>query len=239
MEGKRKLNELDFVYTFHFEEENSKEFSFCLEPNTLNIINLGEEDPPEWAKLEKFKCDNCTLDTNCNEYCPLAKKLSSVIEFFSDFPSFSKASVYVENYERVTYKHTTVQLGVGSLMGMVMASSGCPIVGKLKPLVKFHLPFSSLEETEYRVLAMYVLSQFFKYRRTGEADWNLDNLKKGYEEIQKVNRNIVNKLSDVEMSDASRNAVVTLSNFAEFILLSLETLDQSELINYLKEIEDF
>lgn len=234
-----QLKEMEFLYTFEFTDNSTKTFRFSIDPKSLIINEDKETSEPEWTKMENFKCQICPLSSDEKPHCPLAKQLVNVIDFFSDFPSFHEAKVVVQNYERIIYKHTTVQLGVGSLMGIIMASSGCPIIGRLKPLVKFHLPFASLEETEYRVLAMYVLSQYFRYMRTGQADWNLERLRKGYKEIQDVNRNIVEKLSEVEMSDASRNAVVTLSNFAEYILLNLEGKEYDELVEHLRLFEEF
>ncbi len=66
-------------------------------------------------------------------------------------------------------------------MGIYMVTSGCPVMGKLKPMVKFHLPFASGEETSYRMVTMYLLAQFFKYKNGKEPDWDLKNLVKIYD----------------------------------------------------------
>lgn len=227
-----------FKYKFEFDNNTKKEFKVEIDPETLLVKTEEEITPPDWALLEKFKCPNCPLDLKKHKYCPLAKHMSVVIDFFTELPSFKEAKVMVETNERITYKHTTVQIGVGSLMGIIMASSGCPVIGELKPLVRFHLPFASLEETEYRVLSMYILAQYFKLKRNEQPDWDLLDLKRTYEEIQTVNKNVVVQLSDVEMNDSSRNAVVTLSNFAEFIIFGLEEKEFKHLQDFLKEFGD-
>ncbi len=212
---------IKFVYKFNFKDGRKRVFEIELDSETLKIKKAPPKEPPEWAKMSFFRCNNCTLDAEKFEYCPLATYLSDVIEFFNDIPSFEKAIIIIETDERGTYKYTAVQAGVSSLMGIIMAASGCPIIGNLKPLVRFHLPFASLDETEVRVLSMYILAQYFHFKDGDETDWALDNLKNLYTEIQKVNRNIVEKLSEIEMKDTNRNAVIALSNYADFITLKL------------------
>lgn len=217
-----KPNQIKFTYRFTFREQITVSFDVKINYQTLLIENDVSHIDNEWAKLKYFKCTNCPLDESKNEYCPLARNLGGVLEFFNALPSYKEAKVAVETNERITYKNTTVQVGVGSLLGIIMASSGCPIIGVLRPLVRFHLPFASLEETEYRVFSTYIFAQYFKFITDDEPDWDLSKLKTAYEQIQIVNRNIVHKLSDVELNDTSRNAVVTLSSFAEYIIFNLE-----------------
>ncbi len=212
---------LKFVYKFNFRDGRKRKFEIELDKATLSIKKGLPKKLPEWTKMSYFRCDNCTLIPEDYPVCPLAAHLSEVIEFFDDIPSFEKAVIIVENNDRGTYKYTAVQAGVSSLMGIIMAVSGCPVIGKLKPLVRFHLPFASLDETEVRVLSMYILAQYFHFKDGKETDWALKKLKKLYEEIRKVDRNIVEKLAGIEMKDTNRNAVIALSNYADFISLKL------------------
>lgn len=229
-----KSNQIKFLYRFIFREQIDISFEVKINSQTLLIENDVSDIDSEWTKLKNFKCPNCPLDESKNEYCPLARNLAGVLVFFNALPSFKEAAVSVETDERITSKDTTVQIGVGSLLGLIMASSGCPIIGVLRPLVKFHLPFASLDETEFRVLSTYVFAQYLKYISNEEPDWSLSKLKIAYQQIQVVNKSIVLKLSDVELNDTSRNAVVTLSNFAEYIISNLdnnEFLHMKDLFN--------
>ena len=124
-------------------------------------------------------------------------------------------------------------------MGVIMTSSGCPVVGVLRPLIRFHLPFASLEETEYRIFSTYVFAQYFKFITGDKPDWELAKLKSAYEQIQIVNKNIVSKLSNVELNDTSRNAVVTLSSFAEYIIFNLEDKEYIHLRTMLKSFGEY
>lgn len=213
---------IKFLYKFSFQNQIDVSFEIRINYKTLLIENDVSHITKDWTKLENFECPNCPLDKSRNEYCPLARNLAGVLDFFNSLPSYEKAKVSVETNDRTTTKQTTVQIGVGSLIGIIMASSGCPIIGVLRPLVRFHLPFASLEETEYRVFSTYVFAQYFKFITGEEPDWELKKLKAAYKQIQIVNTSIVTKLSDVELNDTSRNAVVTLSSFAEYIIFNLE-----------------
>lgn len=215
-------DQIKFLYRFIFREQITVSFEVKINYKTLLIENDVSHIDKDWTKLKNFECPNCPLDKSTNEYCPLARNLAEVLYFFNTLPSYEEAKVSVETNDRTTFKQTTVQIGVGSLIGIIMASSGCPIIGVLRPLVRFHLPFASLEETEYRVFSTYIFAQYFKFITGDKPDWNLTKLKAAYEQIQIVNKNIVTKLSDVELNDTSRNAVVTLSNFAEYIIFNLE-----------------
>jgi hypothetical protein len=225
-------DQIKFLYKFTFNQQIDVSFEVRINEKTLLIENDVSHITKDWTKLENFECPNCPLDKSQNEYCPLARNLAGILDFFNSLPSYEEANVSVETNDRTTSKQTTVQIGVGSLIGIIMASSGCPIIGVLRPLVRFHLPFASLDETEYRVFSTYIFAQYFKFL-TGEVpDWEMQKLKAAYEQIQIVNTSIVTKLSDVELNDTSRNAVVTLSSFAEYIIYNLE--DREYL--HLKEI---
>lgn len=226
-------SEFRLRYSFNFGGNIEKTFDVNLDAKSLFILDSGNSQTPDWALLKNFKCSNCPLNTSSTLYCPLAKHLALVIEFFQNLPSYQEVTVVVESHERTTYKNTTVQIGVGSLMGIIMSCSGCPIVGKLRSLVRFHVPFALLEETEYRVISMYVFAQYLKLRKNEETDWDLVKLRNMYEQIQVVNKNIVNQLSNIEMNDTSRNAVVTLSNFAEYIMWNLEAIENLHLEEFI------
>lgn len=218
---------LEIIYRFEFENGRNTEFKIFIEPNTLTVVRTIKEPPPEWTKMENFQCPHCPLNKDEYKYCPVAVNLKDVISFFSDTPSYEKVVVTVETYERTYIKHTMVQDGVGSLLGILMASSGCPILGKLKPMVKSHLPFASIEETELRVFSTYLFAQYIKGKNGGKPDWTLEGLKKLYSEIQGINQNIAMKIADLEALDTSINAVVVLNNFADTVTFSIDEDDLS------------
>ena len=225
---------LRYAYSFKLNSGITKTFEVLIENNSLQIINKKDIEYPEWTKLENFACSNCTLSKSESTYCPVAINLHEIIDFFSETPSFEIAEITIESNNRAYVKRTSVQSGVSGIIGLIMPSSGCPITKKLRPLVKFHLPFSTIEETEYRVFSMYLFSQLLLKRKGYEPDWDMNKLKTLYKEILTINQNIARKIADVEKKDTSINAVVVLNNFADSVSLSLDEDEVSEYELYFK-----
>lgn len=144
--------------------------------------------------------------------------MASLLPFFGPFLSHEPVEVFIETERRIFSHKTTVQKGLSSLMGIYMVSSGCPILDRLRPMVRYHLPFANLEETQYRALSTYLLQQFFLSRKGEKADWDLKGLKDGYAEIRRVNVAFKKRLSSVIKTggqDAIPNAIVILNLFAD------------------------
>ena len=231
-------NLLIYTYKFKFKDKSDKTFQVVIDPDTLTVIRKNEDTYPEWASLKNFKCGLCQMETNSDGYCPIATNLIEIIKFFSDIRSYEEVELEVTTPERTYSKITTVQVGVGGILGILMPASGCPTFGKLKPLLRFHLPFASLQETEFRVYSMYLLAQYLRMKKGQSADWDMKGLKKVYEDIQKLNVNIAQKIADLEAQDASINAVVVLNNFADTITFSLDEGDLSNIESLFKDYFD-
>ena len=175
---------LNFTYKFFFENGKEKEFNIRLNSTTLDLIKDKEEKYPEWTKLNNFKCSHCPLNSCTDEYCPVAVNLVDIILEFNNKPSYEKVRIEVSTNERGYFKHTDIQSGVSSLIGILMPTSGCPIMSKLKPLVRFHLPFASLEETEFKVFSMFLIAQYMRKTVGKEPDWELTELQEIYDNIK-------------------------------------------------------
>ena len=93
----------------------------------------------------------------------------------------------------------------------------------LKPMVRFHLPFASLEETVFRSVGTYLLGQYFSMKNGMPADFELEKLKEFYLEIQKVNAGIVRRMRPVIDKDAFANAIISLDAFAKELPWSIES----------------
>ncbi|PIV52993.1 MAG: hypothetical protein COY53_00400 [Elusimicrobia bacterium CG_4_10_14_0_8_um_filter_37_32] len=223
---------LTYRYKFTLSNGTEKEFTVKLDDKTLNLISEEKKSYPEWTELKYSKCSNCPLNENQHKFCPLAINLVDLIDFFSGSNSYEEVDIYIETEARKYTKHTTLQQGISSLMGIYMVTTGCPIMEKLKPMVRFHLPFATIDETKYRVLSMYLLAQYFLARHGKEPDWELKKLVEIYADIQTVNKNFCKRLRNIKIKDASINAVVILDCFAGSVTFSLEedALDKIELL---------
>ena len=223
-------NILLIKYVFRFKSKPAKEFTVRINEKTMNILLPERKSLPKWVDLDYNKCTNCPLDKNTNPNCPAAMSMIDVIEFFSRFVSFEEAEIVIETENRSFSKITSLQVGISSLIGLCMATSGCPVLGKLKPMARFHLPFASAEETVYRAMSTYLLGQYFRKLNGKTPDWELENLEKIYHEIHTVNKSFSNRLKKIRIHDASINAIHILDIFANFVLFEIDK-------NVLKELE--
>ncbi len=108
------------------------------------------------------------------------------------------------------------------MMGLVIATCGCPHASFFKAMGRFHLPLASNEETIFRATSMYLLAQYFLKMEGRHADLELEGLTKIYHNMQIVNVAIANRLRSTSMSDSLINAIVILDNFAKSLPYAIE-----------------
>lgn len=209
-------------YLFTFENGTYKEFTIRLNSRSLSAIAAEKESYPEWTELKFHQCPTCPLSPEQHKYCPIAVNLVDVVDFFRDSISHDKADVLVETEARGYVKRTTLQQGISAMIGIYMVTSGCPVMDKLRPMVRTHLPFATVEETMYRVLSMYLLAQYFLYKQGKEPDWDLKKLVNIYSDIAIVNKHFRERLSAINVNDATVNALVNLNCFADFTAFAIE-----------------
>ncbi len=211
-----------FRYTFISKSGGRKVFEVRLDPSSARLLPERAAAPlPEWTRLDAGKCGNCPLSSDTTPHCPAAAALAGVVEGFRDVLSYEEAEVIVEGDGRTTTKTAAVQRTLPSLIGLYMASSGCPILEKLKPMARFHLPFSSLEDTAYRVVTMYATAQFVRARQGLPADFKMDGLRDLYSQINQVNADFCGRLRAAAEEDSLFNSIVSLDLFAAVMKIPL------------------
>ena len=216
-------------YKFQFSEREDFDFTIVIDGNTFDIIEPKVTTIPSWASLEEHKCDHCTRKSHDHKDCPIAKNIASLLDSFSDFPSYEEANIIVITEEREYHKRAAVQHGIGSLLGIFMVASGCSYLEKLKPLLRFHLPFASLEETIFKATSTYMLGQYFLHRKGIPADFDLDGLAQIYKDIHEVNLCMAARLRGAFTEDAPNNALVILDMYSRMIDFEIKkSLDKLE-----------
>jgi len=221
-----------YDYTLKLADGQEKTFRLRLDRTTLGLVPVDDTRPPKWAELSCQKCPNCPLLEAEHAYCPIATNLPELMEFTWSLASFEDVTVTIETEERRYARHTTVQAAISSLLGIYMVTSGCPVMDKLRPMVRFHLPFATSEETTYRAVTMYLMAQYLRLKRGKSPDWELRDLRHIYSEVQTVNASFVRRLHETEIGDANTNALVRLDAFAGILLLSMD-MDRLENIESL------
>ena len=116
-----------------------------------------------------------------------------------------------------------MQKGLSSILGLLMATSGCPIMDFLRPLARFHLPFASIEESVFRSVTAYLLRQYFLNDENKKADFELNNIIHHYNVVKQVNRGILDRVRYVGERDADKNAIVTLNSLSQILEMEVET----------------
>lgn len=214
-------NNLTYQYKFILGNGIEKEFIIELDKNTLNLQTHSDKLLPSWTALEYHQCSICTLDPQESAFCPVAVNLVDLVEFFQMSASYEKIELHIETEARNFAKKTSLQQGISSLIGIYMVTSGCPVMDNLKPMVRFHLPFATIEETKYRAVSMYLMAQYFLFKEGEEPDWELKHLADIYDDIKLLNMNFSQRLSSIGLEDATLNALVELDCFAENIRIGL------------------
>jgi hypothetical protein len=218
-------------YEFTLPEKKSVEFTVDLDPKTLRNLAVPPA-PKDWARLEFEQCPNCPLTPKDCASCPVALQLSALVAEFAQVFSYEKLSARVTVPER-TYlaENISAQAALSSLLGVYMVTSGCPVLSKLRPMVRLHLPFAGELETIARSTSMYLLGQYFVMKRGGTPDWTLDELAETYRQASKVNRAFAKRLRAAAPKDANVNALIILHSFAETVPATIE--DQLEELKFL------
>lgn len=196
------------------------------------IFAFGDNKTQSFSILQdkfEIKCDNnnianCTNYMNCGK-CVLLDKINEYINYFSNFISYENTSIKVVTKDRIYFKDATFQEGVRSLLGLVMPYSGCPFFAKLIPMARFHLPFSNIEETQFRVIGMYLFAQFLKKKKGLETDWDMKYLIDIYMNIREINRKICDYIRSKSFQDASINAIIILDILADQVIFSIDEME--------------
>jgi hypothetical protein len=204
---------MQIAYRFIFADGKDESFVMRFDPETMAYLPDAGAPPPDWARLEANQCRNCPLKTADEPYCPVARNLAPVIVRFADRISHEEVEVVVVTEAREYRKRISLQRGIAAIFGLIMATSGCPVLDKFRPMAFTHLPLSEMAETRYRAITMYLSAQYFRRRKGLTADWELKGLEKIYAEVGIVNMDFIKRLRTIDMQDANFNALAGLDCF--------------------------
>ncbi|HEY1172072.1 MAG TPA: hypothetical protein VGH19_11930 [Verrucomicrobiae bacterium] len=219
-------------YVFHFADGSQRQFKVFL--NRTSTSEARTAAHPFWTALEFNQCVQCPLQDNGRNHCPPAVDLEEVIEVFKNVVSHEMVTVQVITGDRFYAKQCDVQTGLRALVALIMSTSGCPVLNRLRGLAKMHLPFASMQETTFRLVGAYLLRQYFIAQEGGKPDWKLGDLSQYMNELQEVNRTFKRRLDAAAQEDASLNVLGTLVYVAMGVADSIEYR-----LNDLKEVQLF
>lgn len=208
-------------YRITLDDEHAFNYKIQLEREVLiPTQTLASND---WTRLEFQQCGNCPLNTQEHKVCPAAADLKTVVEDFKGLPAFRKAWVNVRTTEREYSKMVTLEVALRSLLGVIMATSRCPILGRLKPMARHHLPFASDSEFVLRTLSMYAMRELYRMREGLTPDWELTALTNDFAALQQVNQALWHRVHDVCAGDTNLKAFLSFFSMSSSMTYSLDT----------------
>lgn len=219
------MSEVQCRYIFNFNSPDEQRYNLLFDYKTMSLLEKsfdGEDRPSlKWAELENNKCSNCPLSKSDHKYCPAARSFSLIAKKFADIKSYKETKVAVVTADRTYLKQTSTQEALHSIFGLIMATSDCPHMKFLRPMARFHLPFSNSTETMVRSISFYLLKQYFKKMNESDKSIDLEGFKAAYNEIQIVNQHLVERIRSLGKGDADLNAIIILDGFASLLSMAI------------------
>jgi hypothetical protein len=154
--------------------------------------------------------------------CPIAANIADLVDRFKNILSHKNCLVVCETMDRSYSKQTSAMEALTSVFGIIMATSNCPVMNFLKPMARFHLPFSSIEETTARSTSLFLLGQYFEYKKGRVKSFDFDRLEKNYAKVQLVNEGLLARIRSLGNQDADKNAIITLHSLSQFLSLEMD-----------------
>jgi hypothetical protein len=212
--------ELRIRYQFDLPDGSKKHLDLNFAAADFRLSNPTPVDPPFWTELKFSQCANCPLSTDEYAHCPAALHMAPAVESLKALVSFDMVGVTVTQPERTVHAETTAQQAMSSVLGLIMATSGCPWTDRLRPMARFHLPFASEAETVYRSVCMFLLAR--ELVGTGEAH-GFAELTDLYESLHVVNRDMSRRLGAATRTDPARNAMALLDSYTTLLPAALDS----------------
>lgn len=187
-----------------------KRVDFTCDAEQDSSIEDPEKEYPRWMDINEHRCPACGIPQGSRRTCPAALALAPVLEAFGDHFSYDEITVEVRTNEVKLTLRTTTQQAIRSLAGLLLASSACNILGRLKPMARFHLPFGDAQSTVFRVAGTYLMAQYLREQEGLTPDRTLEGLLALFSRIHEVNQNLAKRLRSVAAKDAAVNSLVIL-----------------------------
>ncbi len=211
------------VVRYTIEGEGAEPIAFVIDID-LPAVEQARPDPaslPDWTRLEYHKCGHCPLSEKSHRHCPVAAHLVDYGHRAGRMVSFEQVMVTIEIDDQVLAAQTTSQAALRSILGLVMATSGCPHMAFFKPLARYHMPLADMELTILRSMGFYLLGQYFRGTQKPDWDTSFEGLIEIYGKAQEVNKGIAERLRNAQVFK-ELNWLAELDTFAGMMPLTVE-----------------
>jgi hypothetical protein len=166
--------------------------------------------PADWTLLGCSRCPSCPLQAADDAVCPAANAVADVVDALGTVASIDTVDVVVRTAEREVRKTTTGAAAARSVLGLLLATSGCPVLQEMRPLARHHLPFATEEEWMFRLVGLQLLRSWFAARDGVVDNVSLQALPAYLEQLRTLNIAFAARLRKACAKDAPANAMVQL-----------------------------
>ncbi len=202
-------------YEFHLPDDRIVAFEFQFDGERYQLVDEEELNRPPWTDLAFQKCHHCPYNGGSGpKTCPAALQIAQVVRKLEHLVSYDKIELKAITPNRTIAQSTSAQEGIGSMLGLLLASSGCPHTEFLLPMARYHLPMASADETLWRASSNFMLAQYFRSEQ-GAPIQGFERLLSLYQNIEIVNQYMARRLRNQVDEDACATAIVFLDNFAK------------------------
>jgi hypothetical protein len=215
---------MDFVYIqYRLRTADGREILFRLrfDPKTFELVEATPDNLPPWTGLEFHKCPHCPLTLDDAVNCPAAVRIAPALKSCESLDAYVPVQVEITLPERTIIANKPLQKALASVLGLIMATSGCPHTAALKPIARYHLPFATEDETLQRVTSMYLLGQYIAHKDGDKPDIELEGLVELYRKLQVVNESMVARLKAGGIKPAMTQAIVPLDLLSHSLPLNI------------------
>jgi hypothetical protein len=192
------------------------------DPNTFESVEATPAVPPAWTALDFHQCPNCPLEVARQARCPAAVRLAPALEKCAALAP-GPVQAEVSTPDRGFSAQLPLARVLSSLVGLIMATSGCPRTRFLLPMARFHLPFANDDETLYRAASMYLLGQYYQHKQGHAPDIELEGLAALYRELQTVNTAMTTRLKASAGDSRAAQALVSLDLFSHSLPFDIKS----------------
>jgi hypothetical protein len=206
-------------YGFELPDGTSRTLEFHFDAVTFKMVSPAAADPPFWTALGFCRCANCPLDERTTPHCPAALQMAAAVEPLRTLASYDEVLVTVIDDERTVSARTSAQQAMSSVLGLIMATAGCPWTDHLRPMARFHLPFATGEEILYRSVCTFLLAREMSAPQQRPGFAALEEL---YLNLHVVNRDMSRRLGAAASTDPARNAIALLDAVTTLLPAALE-----------------
>tara|TARA_B100000513_G_scaffold192812_1_gene119479 strand:+ start:389 stop:1084 length:696 start_codon:yes stop_codon:yes gene_type:complete len=203
-------------------EDGSREvFDLDIDLPQVALRHPEHTELPEWAALDYHQCQHCPLSKESHPHCPVAVLLVDYGQRVGRMVSYAQVDLTIEQRGTKTTAKVSAQEALRSVLGLVMATSGCPHMSFFRPLARYHVPLADMELTILRAMSFYLVGQYFNGTPKPDWDTSFDGLIEIYKDAQEVNKGMAERLRNAQVF-SELNWLAALDTFAGMMPLTIE-----------------